>query len=106
MKLNVKAFALTCGLVWGLGLFLVTWWIIILHGAADMESDTYTPPFIGLVYYGYSFTVVGSFIGLAWAMIDGLILGLIFAWVYNLFVEKTTAREEKTAAQHETASTE
>jgi hypothetical protein len=26
MKLNVKAFALTCGLVWGLGLFAHTHW--------------------------------------------------------------------------------
>ncbi len=99
MKLNVKAFAFACAVVWGLGLFVVTWWIIILHGAADLDSDTYTPPFIGLVYYGYSFTVVGSFIGLAWALIDGLILGLIFAWVYNLFVDKITAQPEKEASQ-------
>ena len=33
MKLNTKAFALTCGLVWGLGLFLLTWWIIAFDGA-------------------------------------------------------------------------
>jgi hypothetical protein len=32
MKLNVKAFALTCGLVWGLGLFILTWWIIAFGG--------------------------------------------------------------------------
>ena len=28
MKLDVKAFALSCGLIWGVGLFLVTWWIV------------------------------------------------------------------------------
>jgi hypothetical protein len=27
MRLNIKAFALTCGLIWGFGLFLLTWWI-------------------------------------------------------------------------------
>ena len=32
MKLNVKAFALTCGIVWGLSLFLLTWWIIMFEG--------------------------------------------------------------------------
>jgi hypothetical protein len=28
MRLNIKAFGLTCGLFWGFGLFLLTWWII------------------------------------------------------------------------------
>jgi hypothetical protein len=27
MKLSVKAFALACGLIWGLGLFFLTWWM-------------------------------------------------------------------------------
>lgn len=34
MKLNVKAFALTCALVWGLGLFALTWWIMAFDGLA------------------------------------------------------------------------
>jgi hypothetical protein len=33
MKLNVKSFALTCGIVWGLGLFFLTWWFIAFDGA-------------------------------------------------------------------------
>jgi len=33
MKLNVKAFALACGIIWGLGLFILTWWIIAFDGA-------------------------------------------------------------------------
>ncbi len=32
MKLNVWAFGLTCALIWGLGLFAVTWWIIAFDG--------------------------------------------------------------------------
>jgi hypothetical protein len=27
MKINVKAFALACGIMWGLGLFALTWWL-------------------------------------------------------------------------------
>jgi len=90
MKLNVKAFALTCALIWGLGLFLITLWIILFEG----QSSEGAPPFIGLIYRGYRFTIAGSFIGLAWAFVDGLIGGAIFAWLYNLLVgnkvEKTT----------------
>ena len=26
MKLDVKAFALTCSLIWGFGIFFLTWW--------------------------------------------------------------------------------
>ena len=33
MKLHVRAFALASGLMWGLGLFALTWWIIAFDGA-------------------------------------------------------------------------
>ncbi len=78
MKLNVKAFAITCALLWGLGLFLVTWWIIFLDGPSDQGV------FIGRIYRGYCITPMGSVIGLAWGLVDGAIGGAIFAWLYNL----------------------
>jgi hypothetical protein len=28
LRLNVKACALTGGLIWGIGLFLLTWWMM------------------------------------------------------------------------------
>ncbi|MGD8618366.1 MAG: hypothetical protein PVH54_04180 [Gammaproteobacteria bacterium] len=33
MKLDVRAFTLTCALIRGPGLFLLTWWIIAFDGA-------------------------------------------------------------------------
>lgn len=92
MKLDVKAFALTCGIIWGLGLFIITWWIIIFEGQAPAESP---PPFLGLVYRGYRFTATGSFIGLAWAFFDALIGGVIFAWLYNRLACRKCAEESK-----------
>ena len=82
MKLNVTAFGLTFGLIWGLGLFFITWWIIAFDGATGQET------FISLVYRGYNISAVGSIFGLAWGLADGLIGGLIFAWLYNFFVGK------------------
>jgi hypothetical protein len=58
MKLNVKAFALTLGIVWGLGLFALTWWIILFDG---ITHDA-TP--LGQLYRGYNISPVGSVIGL------------------------------------------
>lgn len=77
MKLNVKAFALTVGLVWGIGLFFLTWWIILFDGATGEIT------MIGRLYRGYSISPVGSVIGLAWAFFDGFVGGAIFAWLYN-----------------------
>jgi len=77
MKLNVKAFALTCAVIWGVGLFVLTWWIIAFDGS------TGAVPFIGQVYRGYSISPLGSVLGLIWGFPDALIGGAIFAWLYN-----------------------
>jgi len=65
MKLNVKAFAIAVALVWGLGIFMGTWWIILLDGASsDMTS-------LGYIYRGFTITPVGSVIGMLWGLLDG-----------------------------------
>jgi len=80
VKLNVRAFALACALIWGPGLFLITWWIIAFDGATAEIT------LIGKIYRGYSITPLGSVIGLAWGLVDGLVGGAIFAWLYNLLL--------------------
>ncbi|WP_455246052.1 bacteriophage holin [Petrachloros mirabilis] len=77
MKLNVKAWGLTCGLIWGLGLFFLTWWIIAFDGQTGEVT------IIGRLYRGYSISAMGSLVGMIWAFFDGLIGGAIFAWLYN-----------------------
>ena len=85
MKLNVKAFALTCGILWGIGLFVLTWWIIVFKGATGEIT------LIGRVYLGYSISPLGSIIGLVWALVDGVVCGAVFAWLYNLVAARLTA---------------
>ena len=82
MRLNVKAFALAGGILWGLGLFLFTWWVIAFDGA------TGEPTLVGRLYRGYAISPVGSMIGLIWAFFDGLIGGALFAWLYNVLAGK------------------
>ena len=82
MKLNVRAFALACALIWGPGLFLITWWIIAFDGATAEIT------LIGKIYRGYSITPLGSVVGLVWGLVDGLIGGAILAWLYNLLVSR------------------
>lgn len=78
MKLSVKAFALTTALVWGLGLLVVTWWIIAWEGPST------APTWLGRIYRGYALTGTGSVVGAVWGFFDGLIGGAVFAWLYNL----------------------
>jgi len=86
MKLNIGAFALACGILWGLGLFIATWWIIATGGA------TPEPTFLGRIYLGYRLSGQGSVIGLAWGFVDGLIGGAVFAWLYNLLAGRIGAK--------------
>ena len=79
MKLNVKAFALSSGLLWGLGLFALTWWIIAFDGATGERT------LIGQLYRGYSISPTESIIG--------LVGGAVFAWLYNLIVERGTHKK-------------
>ena len=76
MKLNVKAFALTCALIWGIGLFVLTWWIIAFEGSTGELF------LIGHVYRGYNISPLGSVIGLIWGFADALIGGAMVAFSF------------------------
>jgi len=86
MKLNVKAFAITCSLILGFALFLITWWIIIFDGVTGEST------LIGLIYRGYNISPTGSIIGLVWGLADGFIGGAIFAWLYNFIIKRFSGK--------------
>jgi len=88
MRLNIKAFALTCGLVWGLGLFALTWWVMAFDGV------THEVTWIGRIYRGYHVSPVGSMIGLAWGFVDALVGGAVMAWLYNKIAEHLERKPE------------
>lgn len=87
MKLNVKAFALTCGIVWGFGLFALTWWIIAFDGA------THEVTLIGRLYRGYNISPIGSVFGLVYGFFDALVGGAIMAWLYNAIVGRSENKD-------------
>jgi hypothetical protein len=77
MKMNIKAFGLTCGLIWGFGVFFMTWWVMYFEGT------THDPMVLGHFYLGYDISPLGSVIGGAWGLVDGGFGGAFFAWLYN-----------------------
>ena len=84
MKLSVKAFALTAAVIWGLAMLLV--------GIANLIWPAYGIEFLEVVssiYPGYETGTgtTGVVISTIYGVVDAGIAGLIFAWLYNLFVK-------------------
>jgi len=88
MQLNIKAFALSWGILWGASLFILTWWLIVLEGSSG------DPTFIGRFYIGYNISPSGSILGLLWGFVDGTIGGLIFGWIYNFLARKFSTEKK------------
>lgn len=88
MKLNIKAFALASGLVWGINWFAVTWWMMAFDGI------TREVLFLGRMYRGFTLSPVGSLVALLWGFVDGFLLGLMVAWIYNKIIPKLQSDKE------------
>ncbi len=77
LRLNVWAFGLSCGIVWGLAMFFLglmnmgcSWGSGIQQGMASL-------------YIGYKPTILGSIMGCIWGFFDAGIAGIVVAWLYN-----------------------
>ena len=80
--LSVKNFALACGLMWGGGLFVISLTQLIWPGYGVAFLDI-----MGSIYPGYQGMegLLGAVVLLLYGLLDGLVAGGIFAWLYNRF---------------------
>lgn len=78
MKLSIKGFAVSMGIMFGLILFINTWWLMV----RGMESGSIV--FLSKIYPFYTISPLGSLLGLVYGFGDGLLGGALFAWLYNL----------------------
>ena len=81
MKLNVLALGLTFGIIWGIGVFCLAWWVMAFEGA------THDLLVLGHIYRGFDVSPQGAFVGLIWGLVDGFVGGSLIAIVYNLFAK-------------------
>lgn len=89
MKLNVKAFAIAGGLVWGFNWFALTWWMILFKGITFEKIA-----FISDTYVGFTVSPLGSLVALIYGFLDGFLLCLLIAWVYNKLAPRFRSKEE------------
>ncbi len=78
--LSVKGLALTCGILWG--------GCVLLVGVGNLVWPSYGVAFLEIprsIYPGYAHTAGfgGVIVGTLYALVDGVIVGGIFAWLYN-----------------------
>ena len=89
MRLDLKALALTAGILWALALFLT--------GVANLVWPGYGVAFLKLMaslYPGYhaGHSIGQVVMGACYAFVDGAVSGLMFGWLYNLLAGKERAR--------------
>jgi hypothetical protein len=76
-KIQPVPLGVAVGVVWAVYVFCVgitamfNWGTGIVHG-------------LGTLYIGYGPSVFGAIIGAIWAFVDGLVAGVIVAWIYNM----------------------
>ena len=83
MRLSTRALAIVAGILWGGGLLFV--------GLANLAVASYGSDFLramSSVYPGFhaSRTFADVLVGTGYGLVDGAICGLLFGWLYNLFV--------------------
>jgi len=82
MKLKPLYLGISLGVVWGISIFITTWLSYYLgYGRLFLEV------LAGSIYPGYSITPIGSFVGLIYGFVDGLVSGSIIAMIYNKLID-------------------
>lgn len=81
MKLSIKKFAFSCGILWSIAILIIS--------LANFIWPAYGTVFLTVVasiYPGYEVMqgVSSVIIGTLYALVDATIAGAIFAWLYNL----------------------
>ena len=86
MKLRPLAFGVAAGVLWGFGLFIV--------GVVNLSFPPYGEALLRMassIYPGYDYGIGGLgevVIGALYALLDGFVGGLVFAWLYNLLARE------------------
>ena len=85
MRLNITAMSMASGLLWGASILIIA--------AANLIWPSYGQTFLplcGSIFPGYRpGTGMGSVVtGTIYALVDGVIGGAIFGWLYNLFAAR------------------
>ncbi len=76
-KCQPVALGVAIGVLWAAYVFLAG--IVAMFGWGTALVET-----LASLYLGYGASIIGAIIGAIWAFVDGLIAGVVIAWIYNM----------------------
>ncbi len=80
-RVNVRALAISLGLVWSMAILLSGW-------CAPFGWCTDFVKMMSSVYIGFAPGFLGGIIGALWAFCDGALGGAILGWIYNFLADR------------------
>ncbi len=80
MTLGVISFGLALGVAWAIAVFVLGLAAWLFGWGVDAAIA------LASLYIGYGPSFVGAIAGAVWGFADGLILGVLVAWLYNRFL--------------------
>jgi hypothetical protein len=80
-RLHARAWGISTGLLFGLGLFTITMFLVI-RGGPDVGAHL---NLLGVFFPGYSVTIGGAFVGFVYAFVVGYAFGRLVGTLYNRF---------------------
>ena len=75
-RLQPVPLGVAVGVLWAISVFVAG--IIAMTGWSLGLVQT-----LGTLYIGYGPSLLGAIIGALWGFVDGLIAGVVVAWIYN-----------------------
>ena len=82
LGLNARVLGLALGILFGLGIFIATNWLV-LKGGDQVGAHL---RLLSQYFLGYRVTFVGSLIGAAYGFAVGTLAGSMVGWIYNRVV--------------------
>ena len=79
LLLNAKVVGLVLGILFALGVFMATNWLVIKGG----ERVGPHLQLLSQYFIGYKVTFIGSLIGAAYGFALGTLCGALIGWIYN-----------------------
>ena len=76
-KLQPVPLGVAFGVLWAVYVFCVGITAMFNWGGGIVAG-------LGTLYIGYGPSILGAIIGAIWAFVDGLVAGVIVAWIYNM----------------------
>ena len=79
VRLNKSIMGITFGIIFGLVIFFATI-ILVVKGGPVVGPHL---SLLGQYFIGYRVSIAGSFIGFAYGLLTGFMIGYFLSWAYN-----------------------